>query len=106
MPKGAVQLEIGMQSFNEETLKAINRKTNTKRLVENIKKLLSFENMHIHIDLIAGLTGEDMESFILHEADEDEDFDDDYIEDEEFFDDEEDDFYGDEDESDFEGDEE
>lgn len=63
MPKGAVQLEIGMQSFNEETLKTINRKTDTKKLVENIKKLVSFGNMHIHIDLIAGLTGEDLESF-------------------------------------------
>ena len=63
MPKGAVQLEIGMQSFNEETLKLINRKTNTKKLIENIKKLISFNNMHIHIDLIAGLTGEDLESF-------------------------------------------
>ncbi len=63
MPKGAVQLEIGMQSFNEETLKAINRKTNTKKLIENIEKLISFNNMHIHIDLIAGLTGEDLESF-------------------------------------------
>ncbi len=63
MPVGAVQLEIGMQSFNEETLKAINRKTDTKKLIENIKKLISFNNMHIHIDLIAGLTGEDLESF-------------------------------------------
>ncbi len=63
MPVGAVQLEIGMQSFNEETLKLINRKTNTKKLVENVKKLISFNNMHIHIDLIAGLTGEDLESF-------------------------------------------
>lgn len=63
MPVGAVQLEIGMQSFNEETLKLINRKTNTKKLVENIRKLISFNNMHIHIDLIAGLTGEDFESF-------------------------------------------
>ncbi len=63
MPRGAVQLEIGMQSFNEETLKIINRKTNTKKLVENIRKLISFNNMHIHIDLIAGLTGEDLESF-------------------------------------------
>lgn len=63
MPKGAVQLEIGMQSFNEETLKAINRKTNTKKLVKNIKKLIGFNNMHIHIDLIAGLTGEGLESF-------------------------------------------
>ena len=63
MPKGAVQLEIGMQSFNEETLKAINRKTDTKKLIENIKRLVDFGNMHIHIDLIAGLTGEDLESF-------------------------------------------
>ncbi len=63
MPKGAVQLEIGMQSFNEDTLKAINRKTNTKKLIENIRKLISFNNMHIHIDLIAGLTGENLESF-------------------------------------------
>ena len=63
MPYGAVQLEIGMQSFNEETLKKINRKTNTEKLIQNIRKLISFNNMHIHIDLIAGLTGEDFESF-------------------------------------------
>ena len=63
MPYGAVQLEIGMQSFNEAVLKTINRKTNTQKLIENIKKLISFGNMHIHIDLIAGLTGEDLESF-------------------------------------------
>ena len=62
-PKGVFQLEIGMQSFNEETLKVINRKTDTKKLIENIKKLISFGNMHIHIDLIAGLTGEGIESF-------------------------------------------
>lgn len=63
MPVGAVQLEIGMQSFNEETLRLINRKTNTQKLIKNIKTLLSFNNMHIHIDLIAGLTGEDIGSF-------------------------------------------
>lgn len=63
MPKGAVQLEIGMQSFNEETLKTINRKTNTEKLIKNIERLLQMGNMHIHIDLIAGLTGEDLESF-------------------------------------------
>ncbi len=63
MPTGAVQLEIGMQSFNEETLKKINRKTNTEKLIKNIKKLLEFGNMHVHIDLIAGLTGETLESF-------------------------------------------
>ncbi len=63
VPKGLFQLEIGMQSFNEDTLKAINRKTDTKKLIENIKRLISFGNMHIHIDLIAGLTGEDLNSF-------------------------------------------
>ncbi len=62
-PKNSVQLEIGMQSFNKEVLKNINRKTNTKKLIENINTLISFGNMHIHIDLIAGLTGEDFESF-------------------------------------------
>ena len=35
-PKGVFQLEIGMQSFNEETLKAINRKTDTLKLIQNI----------------------------------------------------------------------
>ncbi len=63
MPYGAVQLEIGMQTFNQDVLKIINRKTNTKKLIENIKKLVSFKNVHIHIDLIAGLTGEDIVSF-------------------------------------------
>ncbi len=63
MPHRAVQLEIGMQSFNEETLKTINRKTDTQKLIKNIKTLLGFGNMHIHIDLIAGLTGEDLSSF-------------------------------------------
>ncbi len=63
MPMGAVQLEIGMQSFNTETLKAINRKTNVEKLQENIKKLVSFGNMHIHIDLIVGLSLEDLQSF-------------------------------------------
>ncbi len=62
-PQGLFQLEIGMQSFNEKTLKEINRKTNIPKLIENIKKLISFNNMHIHIDLIAGLPYEDFESF-------------------------------------------
>ncbi len=62
-PKWLFQLEIGMQSFNEETLSVINRKTNTEKLKKNIKRLVSFGNMRIHIDLIAGLTGEDIHSF-------------------------------------------
>ena len=62
-PKGSIQLEIGMQSFNEKTLAYINRKTNTAKLIENIKKLLAPGNLHIHIDLISGLPFEDIESF-------------------------------------------
>ncbi len=63
MPVGAVQLEIGMQSFHEPTLVAIHRKTNTVRLCANIKRLLAMGNMHVHIDLIAGLPYEDINTF-------------------------------------------
>lgn len=62
-PKGSIQLEIGLQSFNENTLSYINRKTNTAKLKSNIKKLIAQRNIHIHIDLIAGLPLEDINSF-------------------------------------------
>lgn len=62
-PKGLFQLEVGLQSFNKETLKAVNRNPDTTKLVENIRRLISFENMHIHVDLIAGLPHEDLISF-------------------------------------------
>ena len=62
-PKGSIQLEIGLQSFNERTLEYINRKTNTEKLRQNIIKLIAPRNIHIHIDLIAGLPFEDLESF-------------------------------------------
>lgn len=62
-PAGAMQLEIGLQSFNGRTLSAICRKTDVERLKANIRRLVENGNMHIHIDLIAGLPYEDMESF-------------------------------------------
>lgn len=62
-PAGLMQLEIGLQSFNEDTLRVINRKTDVNKLISNIKRLVSNENMHIHIDLIAGLPLEDWASF-------------------------------------------
>ena len=62
-PKGSIQLEIGLQSFNEQTLAAVNRKTDTAVLTQNIKKLIAPRNIHIHIDLIAGLPYEDLGSF-------------------------------------------
>ena len=63
LPKGSVQFEVGIQSFNETTLKRINRKTDLFKVKENVKKLLSFGNCHIHIDLIAGLPEENFDSF-------------------------------------------
>ncbi len=63
LPVGAVQFEVGIQSFNEDTLKKINRKTHSALTEKNVRRLLSFKNCHIHIDLIAGLPGEDYNSF-------------------------------------------
>ena len=62
-PPGLIQFEIGLQSFHAETLEALNRKTNIDRLKRNIKQLLSFGNIHIHVDLIAGLPYEDLRLF-------------------------------------------
>jgi radical SAM superfamily enzyme YgiQ (UPF0313 family) len=63
LPVGAVQFEVGIQSFNEDTLRKIKRKTNAALVENNVKKLISFGNCHIHIDLIAGLPLENYESF-------------------------------------------
>jgi len=62
-PAGLFQFEIGVQSFNEDTLRAINRKTDIKKLCSAIKELSSYSSAHIHTDLIAGLPFEDIESF-------------------------------------------
>ncbi|MBQ7226378.1 MAG: DUF4080 domain-containing protein [Clostridia bacterium] len=62
-PKGLIQFEIGLQSFNSKTLEAINRKTNMELLTENIKKIIALGNIHTHIDLIVGLPYENMNSF-------------------------------------------
>ncbi|HWR19484.1 MAG TPA: DUF4080 domain-containing protein [Clostridia bacterium] len=63
IPMGAVQLEIGIQSFCEKTLEAVNRKTDTAILQANIQRLVAMGNMHIHIDLIAGLPYENLTVF-------------------------------------------
>ena len=60
---GLVQLEIGVQSTNEDTLKAIHRTMNLERLKENVAKIKSGNNVHMHLDLIAGLPYENLESF-------------------------------------------
>ena len=63
VPKGRFQLEIGIQSTHQPTLKAINRQDNWQKLSSNVKRLLLFGNMHIHVDLIAGLPYEDLPTF-------------------------------------------
>ncbi len=62
-PPGAIRLEIGLQSMNPKTLAAVNRKTDVKRLESNIRSIVSLGNLHVHIDLIAGLPFEDFKSF-------------------------------------------
>ena len=60
---GLLQLEIGVQTTNPDTLRAIRRPADWTRLVENVRRLRQGRNIHIHLDLIAGLPEEDMESF-------------------------------------------
>lgn len=63
MRPGLIQLEIGVQSTNRSTIKEIRRTMDLKRLKERVDKINSFGNIHQHLDLIAGLPGEDFQSF-------------------------------------------
>lgn len=60
---GLIQLEIGVQSMNLETLKAVRRFTDLDKLEKNVAALGRGGNVHRHLDLIAGLPYEDYESF-------------------------------------------
>ena len=63
-PRGLFQLEIGLQSFRAETLAAVCRRTDMNALVGNIRKLTSCDNVIVHLDLIAGLPEEGLDSFL------------------------------------------
>lgn len=63
MRSGLLQLEIGIQSTNLDTLKAINRKTDLKKIASNVNAIHKTRNIHQHLDLIAGLPHESYESF-------------------------------------------
>ena len=63
MRPGLVQLEIGVQSTNSLTLEEINRPVKMEKLKEAVSILKKNQNIHLHLDLIAGLPGEDYESF-------------------------------------------
>lgn len=62
-PKGSIQVEIGLQSFSEATLETVNRKTDLEKVERNVRQLLAPGNIHVHIDLIAGLPLENLASF-------------------------------------------
>jgi radical SAM superfamily enzyme YgiQ (UPF0313 family) len=62
-PPGALQFEIGIQSFNPEVQALVSRKQNNAKAMENIRWLCEHSQAHLHVDLIAGLPGEDIASF-------------------------------------------
>jgi radical SAM superfamily enzyme YgiQ (UPF0313 family) len=62
-PRGALQFEVGIQTFNSDVGTLIRRRQNYQRLEENFQFLRSQTGVHIHADLIAGLPGETLESF-------------------------------------------
>lgn len=63
MRPGLIQLEIGVQSTNPDTIKAIHRTMDFEKLKEIVDRIHSFGNIHQHLDLIAGLPYEDYDSF-------------------------------------------
>lgn len=63
MRPGLIQLEIGVQSTNEKTLEEIRRKTSFSEICKKVQAVAAGENVHQHLDLIAGLPYEDYESF-------------------------------------------
>jgi Protein of unknown function (DUF4080) len=62
-PAGAVQFEVGIQTFDDATSKNISRRQNLDRLEDNFRFLREETGVHIHADLIVGLPGEGIESF-------------------------------------------
>ena len=63
MRPGLIQLEIGVQSTNPDTIREIRRKTDLNRLKSVVERIHGFGNIHCHLDLIAGLPYEGYESF-------------------------------------------
>jgi len=62
-PPGALQFEIGIQSFNPTVQGHISRKQDNQKAADNIRWLCEHSDVHMHVDLIAGLPGETVESF-------------------------------------------
>ena len=64
MRPGLIQLEIGVQSANEQTIREIRRKMNLKKVEQITARIREGGNVHQHLDLIAGLPYENYDSFI------------------------------------------
>ena len=64
MRPGLIQLEIGVQTTNPKTLKAIHRSADMAHLSQIVERIRASHNIHVHLDLIAGLPEEDYESFV------------------------------------------
>ncbi|PHR58133.1 MAG: B12-binding domain-containing radical SAM protein [Arcobacter sp.] len=62
-PAGALQLEIGIQTLNTQVAENINRPLKLKKIYENLDFIENQTKAHVHLDLIVGLPGEDLESF-------------------------------------------
>jgi radical SAM superfamily enzyme YgiQ (UPF0313 family) len=62
-PIGALQFEVGIQTFNDEVASLISRRQDNARVEENLRWLRDETGVHVHADLIVGLPGESMESF-------------------------------------------
>lgn len=62
-PEGALQFEVGIQSFNPEVQQRISRKQDNGKTADNLRWLVSESRAHVHADLIFGLPGETLESF-------------------------------------------
>jgi hypothetical protein len=63
-PPGALQFEIGIQSFNPEVQTLVSRRQNNEKAAENLRWLREESHAHLHVDLIAGLPGEDYDGFL------------------------------------------
>jgi radical SAM superfamily enzyme YgiQ (UPF0313 family) len=62
-PAGALQFEVGVQTFNPAVAELISRRQENEKLAENLRFLREHTGVHVHADLIVGLPGEDVESF-------------------------------------------
>ncbi|NQW44559.1 MAG: B12-binding domain-containing radical SAM protein [Deltaproteobacteria bacterium] len=62
-PKGALQFEIGVQTWSPKVARIVSRRQDYTKVIQNFEFLVRETGVHIHSDLIAGLPGEDLESF-------------------------------------------